>query len=75
MLARFNTLRMAAKPAVAPRIAMNSNRVMLSRTFAAKSLYVGNLPWSVSENELKTAMTEFAPVQGVKIPLDRETGR
>jgi len=46
-----------------------------SRTFAAKSLYFGNLPWNVSENELKSAINEHAPVTAVKIPLDRETGR
>ncbi|PRP81720.1 putative RNA-binding protein rbpE [Planoprotostelium fungivorum] len=70
MLSRASSSLRFAAQASAPLA-----RAPLSRSFASKSLYVGNLPWNVSENELKSAINEFVPVQAVKIPLDRETGR
>jgi len=41
----------------------------------AKSLYVGNLPWSIKEEELKQAFEAHAPVISARIISDRETGR
>ncbi|MDD2430906.1 MAG: RNA-binding protein [Firmicutes bacterium] len=41
----------------------------------SKTLYVGNLPWSATEDELKAAFSECAEVVGVRIITDRETGR
>ncbi len=41
----------------------------------SKSLYVGNLPWSASEEEIQAAFVEFGEVQSVKLVTDRETGR
>ena len=40
-----------------------------------KSLYVGNLPWSLNENDLITAFQEHAPVISARIITERETGR
>jgi len=38
-------------------------------------LYVGNLPWSATEDELRGIFAEFGEVQSVAIITDRETGR
>ena len=37
----------------------------------AKSLFVGNLPWSVTEEELKTKFEEHVPVIAVRIITDK----
>ena len=41
----------------------------------AKTLYVGNLPWSMSEEELADAFAAHAQVVSARIITDRETGR
>lgn len=41
----------------------------------AKTLYVGNLPWSMSEDELAEAFSQHAQVVSARIITDRETGR
>jgi RNA recognition motif-containing protein len=38
-------------------------------------LYVGNLPWSTTEEELRQMFTEMGEVQSVALITDRETGR
>ena len=38
-------------------------------------LYVGNLNWSLTEEELKAVFTECGDVKSVKIIRDRETNR
>jgi RNA recognition motif-containing protein len=40
-----------------------------------KKLYVGNLPYSASEQALADAFAECGTVDSVKIITDRETGR
>jgi RNA recognition motif-containing protein len=40
-----------------------------------KKLFVGNLPYSVTEDEVRGLFSEFGEVQGVIIPTDRETGK
>ena len=40
-----------------------------------KTLYVGNLPWSISEQELSAAFEAHAPVMSARIITERETGR
>ena len=39
------------------------------------NIYVGNLPYSLSESELHDAFAEFGDVSSVNILIDRETGR
>lgn len=39
------------------------------------SLYVGNLPFSITEDELSTVFADYGDVISVKIVLDRDTGR
>ena len=41
----------------------------------SKKLYVGNLPFSASEDEIRTIFGEFGTVDTVNLITDRETGR
>ena len=41
----------------------------------SKTLYVGNLPWSMTEEELAQAFSAHAQVLNARIITDRETGR
>ncbi len=41
----------------------------------SKNLYVGNLSWSTSENEVRAAFEAFGKVTSVNLIEDRETGR
>ncbi|WP_035611137.1 RNA-binding protein, partial [Haloferula sp. BvORR071] len=38
-------------------------------------IYVGNLPFSATEEEVAELFAAFGPVEKVKIVTDRETGR
>lgn len=38
-------------------------------------IYVGNLSYSATEQDLTTLFTEYGTVENVQIPVDRETGR
>jgi RNA recognition motif-containing protein len=40
-----------------------------------KKLYVGNLPFSASEDSLKEAFLQFGTVESVTIITDRDTGQ
>lgn len=40
-----------------------------------KSIYVGNLPFSATEDELRDLFEPFGSVSSVKLISDRETGR
>jgi RNA recognition motif-containing protein len=40
-----------------------------------KVLYVGNLPFTATEEEVRTMYSEFGAVNSVKIIKDKETGR
>ena len=40
-----------------------------------KSLYVGNLPWKITEEEITAAFQAHGPVVSTRIITDRETGR
>src|SRR4028118_469592 len=39
------------------------------------SVYVGNLSYEVSEDDLSQAFAEYGTVKRVQLPTDRETGR
>lgn len=41
----------------------------------AKSIYVGNLPFEISEEEVRALFAQYGPVRSVKLVTDRETGR
>jgi RNA recognition motif-containing protein len=40
-----------------------------------KKLYVGNLPYSVTNTELQQAFAQHGAVQSAEVIMDRETGR
>jgi len=40
-----------------------------------RTLYVGNLPWGTTEEELSRAFQPYANVKSCRIIMDRETGR
>ena len=40
-----------------------------------KKIYVGNLPWSATESELRDFFSPYGDVVSVSIVMDRETGR
>ncbi len=39
------------------------------------TIYVGNLSFQVTENDLKEAFAEYGTIKSVKLPTDRDTGR
>ncbi len=41
----------------------------------SKSIYVGNLPWSATEEQVQALFAEYGKVLSVKLISDRETGR
>jgi RNA recognition motif-containing protein len=38
-------------------------------------IYVGNLPFTASEQDLRTLFGQYGAVESVSLPTDRETGR
>ncbi len=40
-----------------------------------KKIYVGNLPWSTTDDELRELFAAHGPVQSATVVTDRETGR
>ena len=40
-----------------------------------KSLYVGNLPWSATEDQVRNLFSQYGTVNSVNLVSDRETGR
>ena len=41
----------------------------------AKNIYVGNLPFSVTEAELRAMFEQHGPVEKANLIMDRDTGR
>ncbi|MFW5722787.1 MAG: RNA recognition motif domain-containing protein [Desulfovibrionales bacterium] len=41
----------------------------------AKNIYVGNIPWSATEEEVRDLFAAYGEVTSVKFINDRETGR
>jgi RNA recognition motif-containing protein len=44
-------------------------------SFVLMELYVGNLPWSITDQSLTALFAGHATVDRVKVVMDRETGR
>jgi RNA recognition motif-containing protein len=40
-----------------------------------KKIYVGNLPWSATEDDLRDLFSPFGTVHSAAVVMDRETGR
>jgi RNA recognition motif-containing protein len=41
----------------------------------SKKIYVGNLPFSASDDEIRTMFSAFGTVESVSLITDRDTGR
>jgi RNA recognition motif-containing protein len=41
----------------------------------SKNIYVGNLPWAATEEEVQDLFAQYGDVNSVKLISDRETGR
>lgn len=41
----------------------------------AKTLFIGNLPWTATDDDLANAVSQYAEVISCRIATDRETGR
>ena len=41
----------------------------------SKSIYVGNLPWSATEDQVRNLFSAYGTVNSVNLVSDRETGR
>ena len=41
----------------------------------SKSIYVGNLPWSATEDQIRNLFSQYGTVNSVNLVTDRETGR
>jgi RNA recognition motif-containing protein len=49
--------------------------LFLTLTIFSMSIYVGNLSFQVTEEDITEVFTEYGTVKRVQIPTDRETGR
>lgn len=49
--------------------------VLLEGGDCVKTLYVGNLPWATTDEELSQTFSQFVDVKGCRIIIDRQTGR
>lgn len=47
----------------------------MSEMVSMKSIYVGNLPFTASEDEVRDLFAPFGEVESVRLMTDRETGR
>jgi RNA recognition motif-containing protein len=45
------------------------------RRFSSMSIYIGNLAYSVTADDLSGVFAEYGSVKRVQLPMDRETGR
>jgi RNA recognition motif-containing protein len=50
-------------------------RNCLESVFFMAKIYVGNLPFTASEAEVRTLFSQHGTVESVSLPTDRETGR
>ena len=41
----------------------------------SKSIYVANLPWSATEDQIRNLFSQYGTVNSVNLITDRETGR
>jgi len=41
----------------------------------AKTLYVGNLPWAATDDDLVRAFSQYGQVTSARVVRDRETGK
>jgi RNA recognition motif-containing protein len=64
-----------ADGASAPAASVHFSSFQEFWTVMVKNIYVGNLPWSVTEEDVKKAFSAYGQVNTVKFIMDKETGR
>jgi RNA recognition motif-containing protein len=66
-----------SKPGFAPRsqVTIRSLILLFRNLFMPKSIYVGNLPFNATEDEVRSLFEAHGNVLSVKLISDRETGR
>ncbi|KAJ3415768.1 hypothetical protein HDV05_004232 [Chytridiales sp. JEL 0842] len=69
MFSLINRIRVPATSAIA------KSNMLFSATYATKSIFVGNLAWSVKDNDLGNLFSQYGDVKAVRVLTDRETGR
>jgi RNA recognition motif-containing protein len=56
-----------------------SHRIKVSKLFdwwkGFMSIYVGNLPFAASQEDVSSIFADYGTVKSVQLPTDRETGR
>jgi RNA recognition motif-containing protein len=52
-----------------------NGRIVLESVFFMAKIYVGNLPFSATEADVRTLFAQHGTVESVSLPTDRETGR
>jgi cold-inducible RNA-binding protein len=62
-------------PASRTRFFKRGRHFSLKGPIMGKKLYVGNLSYSVNDNSLQQAFSEFGSVQSAKVMTDRDSGR
>ena len=53
----------------------NFRDALFSKEHSMKQIYVGNLPYRSSEEEVRELFAQYGEVNSVKLITDRETGR
>jgi RNA recognition motif-containing protein len=48
---------------------------MEGRITMSKTVYIGNLPWAVTNEDLEQAVAPYSEVVSARVATDRETGR
>jgi RNA recognition motif-containing protein len=56
-------------------LGFDESRSGSQRVIMAKNLYVGNLPYSTTADDLREAFSKFGTVSRTQVVSDRETGR
>ncbi|KAJ3220026.1 hypothetical protein HDU67_007759 [Dinochytrium kinnereticum] len=54
---------------------IRSTLLTVGRSFSSKTLFVGNLPWKATNEELGALFARFGSVKSARIVQDRESGR
>jgi RNA recognition motif-containing protein len=54
---------------------MEQNLNWIGDLYVMAKIYVGNLPFSASEADVRTLFSQHGTVESVALPTDRETGR
>ena len=59
----------------APMSSTINARTFSTSKAAMKTLYVGNLPWTIKDEDLKQVFAEFGEVSSSRVVVDRLSGR